>query len=114
MHELSLAQSLMDVVSESAAQEGIRRIHRVTAVVGAWSAIIPEVLTNCYDMLAAEAGDLFAGSQLIIVTKPAMGECKSCGEQFPAEVTGLICPACGSGARLITGTELAVDSYEGD
>ena len=114
MHELSLAQSLMDIVADSAAREGISRVRQVTAVVGEWSAIVPEVLANCYEMLAAEAGAIFEGSHLIVVTQPAMGECKACGERFPAEVTGLLCPTCGSAARLITGTELAVDSYEGD
>lgn len=114
MHELSLAQSLMDVVAESAAREGIHRVRTVTAVVGEWSAIIPEVLINCFDMLAAEGNDLFAGARLTVTRQPAMGECKSCGERFPAELTGLLCPACGAAARLISGTELAVDSYEGD
>lgn len=115
MHELSLAQSMMDLVAESAAREGIRHISRVTVVVGQWSAVLPYALTSCFEMLAAEwPGALFGGAELIINQQPAMAECRACGQQFPAEEAGLICPTCGSGARLLTGTELAVDSYEGD
>jgi hydrogenase nickel incorporation protein HypA/HybF len=115
MHELSLAQSMMELVADSAAREGIAHVKRVTVIIGQWSAVVPYSLTSCFDMLAAEwDGGLFQGAELIINQQPAMAECKACGKQFPAEETGLICPACGSGARLLSGTELAVDSYEGD
>jgi len=114
MHELSLAQSLMDVVAESAAREGIARVQRVTVVVGEWSAIVPDALIHCFEMLAVETGGLFDGASLVVTRKAAEGECKACGERFPAEVNGLRCPTCGGAARLITGTELSVDSYEGE
>ncbi|HWI65485.1 MAG TPA: hydrogenase maturation nickel metallochaperone HypA [Symbiobacteriaceae bacterium] len=114
MHELSLAQSLMDVVVESAAREGISRVRRINIIIGEWSAIIPDALTGSFEMLAAESGGLFAQAELNITKRPAMGQCKACGAEFPAEAHGLICPQCGSAARLLTGLELAVDSYEGD
>lgn len=114
MHEISVAQSMMDVVAESARQRNIRQVRRINLIIGEWSAISPEALTTCFEMVAQESGELFAGAQLVIRQALATGECLTCGERFPADITGLSCPDCGGAARLIAGTELAVDSYEGD
>lgn len=133
MHEFSLAQSLMNVVAESAQAESITHISRVTVVVGEWTAVLPDALAASFALLAeagvgrpdgahdlADAGApgpgqaLFRGAELVIVCQPASGICVECGEDFAASAAGLICPRCGGAARLKAGHELYVDSYEGE
>lgn len=114
MHEFSLAQSLMGLVGESARQEGISHIRRVTVVVGEWSAVLPDALTGSFAILAADSGELWKDAELLIVKNPTTGECEGCGHRFEVEEAGLFCPVCGAAARLTSGTELYVDSYEGE
>jgi hydrogenase nickel incorporation protein HypA/HybF len=114
MHEFSLAQSLMQLVEESARQEAITHVRRVTVVVGEWSAVMPDALAGSFAILAADSGGLFTDAELQVTQRAAHGECNVCGQQFPAEEGGLFCPGCGAAAHLISGNELYVDSYEGD
>ena len=86
----------------------------VTLRVGEWSAVLPDSLETGFSVLAALEGDLFAGTELVIRREPARGVCSACGERFPAGPAGLICPRCGGAARLETGVELEIESYEGE
>lgn len=115
MHEFSLAQSLMALVEEDAGQRGIRRVSRVKVVVGAWTAVLPDALTASFAILAATGGELFRGAELVITQRPATGECTQCGHTFEVGELGLAsCPRCGGVARLVSGNELYVESYEGE
>lgn len=114
VHELSLAQSIVDVVTENARGMGIRRVRRVTVLVGEWSAVVPESLEVGFHFLAAAAGDLFDGVELKVTLEPVEGACTACGHRFAPGHTGLTCPACGGVARLMTGTALQIQSYEGE
>jgi len=114
VHELSLAQAIIDRVSEDARQRGIRQVRRVTLRVGEWSAVLPDSLAFGFELLAQAAGEPVAGAQLVIHMVPAEGECPACGHRFPTGETGLRCPACGGSARLVAGGELDIESYEGE
>lgn len=115
MHEFSLAQSIADLVTDSARQEGIKQIRRVTVVVGEWSAVMPDALITSFAAIAGVSGELLEGAAMEVRMSPAVGECAACGGlRFPASDGGLTCPGCKGGAVLLSGTELRVDSYEGD
>lgn len=115
MHEFSLAQSLMALVEEDAGKRGIRHVSRVKVVVGAWTAVLPDALSASFAILAETGGELFRGAELVIVERPATGECTQCGHTFEAGELGLAaCPRCGGVARLVSGNELYVESYEGE
>lgn len=114
MHELSLAQSVIDRVAEHARGRGIRQVHRVTVRVGAWSAVLPDSLLFGFELLSQAAGEPMAGAEMVIQSVPAEGECTACGHRFLVGEAGLCCPACGGSARLTAGAELDIESYEGE
>ncbi len=74
MHELSVAQSIVDGCSERA---GAVRVLRVTVEVGTLSCVMPEALRSCYE-IAAQATTL-EGSELEIIRIPARSRCRDCG-----------------------------------
>jgi hydrogenase nickel incorporation protein HypA/HybF len=90
VHELSVAQSIVEACSERA--EGVR-VLRVTVEVGTLSCVMPEALRSCYE-IAAQATSL-EGSELEIIHIPARTRCRDCGADV--EVYDLLrgC-ACGS------------------
>jgi hydrogenase nickel incorporation protein HypA/HybF len=114
LHEFSLAQSIVDLVQESAVQQGISHINRVTVVVGEWSAVLPEALCTSFAIICGVSGPLLVGTEMQVERRGAMGRCTACSAEFAASELGLLCPECGGPAALASGTEFFVDSYEGD
>jgi hydrogenase nickel incorporation protein HypA/HybF len=48
MHELALSQSIVDLVAEAAAREGLHQVTRVVLEVGAAAAVEPQALLFCF------------------------------------------------------------------
>ncbi len=113
MHELSLVQSVVRLLEESAREHRIRRIIRVRLVVGRLSAALPDSLRFCWRHLPR--GELLADAELEIVEREAEAHCEGCGRSFALGEGAFRCPNCGSSQiRLTGGEELRVDSYEGE
>ncbi|MGQ0456026.1 MAG: hydrogenase maturation nickel metallochaperone HypA/HybF [Hyphomicrobium sp.] len=107
MHELSITRSIVAIVAEHA---GGRRVNRVTLEIGALSAVMPEAVRFCFDVVAK--GTALEGAELDIVRVDAIARCRTCGAEF--EQLTLFSPcACGSrdSARL-SGEDLKIRSYE--
>jgi hydrogenase nickel incorporation protein HypA/HybF len=111
MHELSIAQSILDIVHEAVPDPGNRALLRVVKVrVGKLSGVMPEALEFCFDALVA--GTPLVGAKLAIEHVPIRLECRDCGVASTVEDLTLACPVCGGGARITAGTELAVAELE--
>ena len=114
MHELSIAQSLLDIVVQEAARHGVERVIRVGVRVGAFSAVVPSSLTFSFDLI--KEGTVAAGAELAIEEMPLTGLCQDCGQVLdnmdsPIEE----CPACGSNKiELTQGRELTIAYIETD
>lgn len=112
MHELALSQSIVELVAELSAREGIRTVTRVVLEVGEAAGVEPEALRFCFD--AVTRGSLAEGAALEIEHRPARGRCTACGREFAMPGGLAPCPHCaGWGAQLVSGRELRVQSFEG-
>ncbi len=112
MHELSVALSLLDGVSEAAARQGIERVLSVRVRIGALSGIAPDALAFSWDLAAEHT--VAAGSRLEIEHVPLAVLCEGCaGERTPEPGTGLVCPECGAPApNILRGRELQLVAME--
>lgn len=107
MHELAIAESLVEAVCERAAG---RRVHRVTVRIGALTAVVPEAMRFCFG-LACE-GTVADGAALEIEHRPGAASCRSCGAGLELADPFLLCP-CGSADVAVTsGRELQIVSME--
>ena len=113
MHEMSIALSVIDIVTEYAQANNAPKVRRVVVEVGALSGVVPEALAFAYD--EAAAGSVADGSELVIRPIPAMALCRACGHTFAPDYHIFICPACeGLETEMTTGNELAVVEMEVD
>ncbi|HEY7273173.1 MAG TPA: hydrogenase maturation nickel metallochaperone HypA [Actinoplanes sp.] len=107
MHELSIAQSVVDAICERAAG---RSVHSVRLRVGALTAVVPEAMRFCFDL--AVEGTAAQGARLDIEHRPGMARCRSCGADVELTDPILLCP-CGSADLEVTaGRELQIVSME--
>ncbi|BDE06521.1 putative hydrogenase nickel incorporation protein HypA [Vulcanimicrobium alpinum] len=112
MHELSVALTLLDGLTEIAIPQGIARVSAVHVRVGALTGIAPDALSFSWE-LAAD-GTLAAGSTLHVELMPLVVACERCqADVRPAPGHGLVCPRCGSVSPTIrSGRELELVAME--
>jgi hydrogenase nickel incorporation protein HypA/HybF len=108
MHELSIAQAVVEIASANA------RGGRVVAVhvrVGALRQVVPAALSFAFELSAL--GTAAEGAALELEEVPARGTCRGCGATAELDGFPLACAACGGlDLEIVSGEELVVESLE--
>jgi hydrogenase nickel incorporation protein HypA/HybF len=113
MHEMSLAEGIVELIEEAATREGFSSVKLVVLEVGQLSTVEPEALAFCFD--AATRGSIAEGARLEIDNVPGQGVCLQCGADAEMENLYDPCPKCGAfGLRVTGGTEMRVKELEVD
>jgi hydrogenase nickel incorporation protein HypA/HybF len=106
MHELSLAEGVIEVVERHA---GGRRVTKVELKVGHLRQVVPSALGFAFELVSQ--GTAAEGAELEMEEVPAAGWCRTCGSGTPLPEMPLVCRQCGSSDVEVTqGEELLVDS----
>lgn len=105
MHELSLAEGLLDLALQVARQHGARRVKRALVEIGAMTHAEPETLRFAFEALSA--GTLAEGCELETREVALMVACTGCGYEGPGNRELAGCPSCGTlGLTITAGREL--------
>lgn len=111
MHEMSIAQSIVEIVEEAITNEPGARVDKVVVRIGRMVAVVPDSLLFCYD--AITEGTALAGSALEIDEIPAEVRCRVCGKTTRVEDFVFRCRHCGgSELTTISGNEMSVSHIE--
>lgn len=112
MHELSIATSIVESVTESAAAYPGARVLEVRLRVGVLASVVEDSLRFCWTIVTEDTP--LAGSRLIVRTLPIIVHCAACNTE--SELTGVQnfhCPRCGQlAADFRQGRELEIESFE--
>ncbi len=105
MHEISLTQSLLDVVEEYARREGFSRVNLLRLSFGRLSCLDAGSLEFAFAVQSR--GTKADGARLEFDIRPAVVYCDDCGGEITlAGSFELLCPRCGGDrVRLTGGTE---------
>jgi hydrogenase nickel incorporation protein HypA/HybF len=103
MHEMALAESMLEIVEATARRHRAERVLAVRLEIGALAQVEPEALKFCFD--AVTRGSLAERARLEIETAPGAAWCLPCGETVALAALGAPCPRCG-------GYQLAVSQGE--
>jgi hydrogenase nickel incorporation protein HypA/HybF len=112
MHELSLCQSLVDILlAEVKKLDKPVRVRRVHVVAGALRQIVPDAMTFAFEFLTRDTPAADAVLELIVL--PISARCRDCDWQGEIEEICFQCRACRSTKLDIqTGKELYLKSFE--
>lgn len=111
MHEMSLAENVLQIVEETARREGAQRVNTVILEIGRLSAVEPEALRFCFEAVARDS--LAAHAVLQIVEVPGSAWCLDCATTVPVEERYATCPRChGHALQLTAGTDMRVREIE--
>lgn len=116
MHELSVAQSLVEVTSghlaKSGWKPGAERVSAVRIRIGPLAGVVAEALNTAFSV--ATVGTELQGSMLAIEWVDLAIWCPQCNaERVLVDTQQLLCPVCKArAARVVRGSELEVVSVE--
>jgi hydrogenase nickel incorporation protein HypA/HybF len=112
MHELSIANSLVELATEHAAAAGADKIASITLRIGALSCVHKSALEFSFELVTKDT--LLEGAELNIIDVPVTIFCEPCGRevQLPG-IQSFRCPQCNTpSADIRQGKELDLEAIE--
>ena len=109
MHEMTLAQSLLDKVLTVAGEHHADRVTEVSVALGVMQQVVPEALELAFQALTE--GTIAQSAQLHQQETPIRAQCRSCGTPFPADLDTFQCPNCGrADVAILEGNDIVLNS----
>ena len=111
MHEMSIVQSLIEIIKEEMAKNAALKLKSARLQIGQMSAIVPDALDFCFSVITE--GTELEGAELIMDMVPLKGVCRKCASEFDIIEYAFTCPTCGgSEIETLSGHELALIEIE--
>ena len=111
MHEMSLAESVLQIIEESAKSQHFSRVRSVTLEIGVLAAVEPDAMRFCFDTVIC--GSIAEGARLEIIETPGEGRCTACGKTVAMQEQYGLCTECGSAyLQVISGNQMRVKDLE--
>jgi len=111
MHELGIANAVVDAVRAEADGRPGTRVRRVGLLLGELAGVDGSALSFCFDALVAETP--LAGATLHIETRPRRHRCRACTEEFVVTDYQTACPTCDrTDTVCVGGEELSIAYLE--
>lgn len=107
MHEMALAQGILELLEENAGKHGFSRVRTVWLEIGALSGAEAEAIRFCFD--AVTKGTLAEGAAFEIIATAGQAWCLDCAATVTIAARYDPCPRCGGyGLQVTGGTEMRV------
>ena len=115
MHESSLVQFTLNAVEHKAAEVGIKRVRVIHLVLGELRGALPELMQESFRLLKRRR-PIFQDAVLDMAVRPVILKCRDCRTEYQKEdFHDVRCPNCGeTNFEIISGSELYIDSFEGE
>jgi hydrogenase nickel incorporation protein HypA/HybF len=111
MHEVSLAQDIVAISTESIKDRPVEKVVVVNLKIGPLSGVDPEALR--FALSVVTEGTLLAGAEFRIETPPLRLDCLACRKPFDSREFVFTCPACGSDRiQILSGDEMEIVNLE--
>ena len=111
MHELSITQSMFDLVLEQANKAKAKKVEKINMVIGEMTGIVGDSVQFYFDFLSK--GTIAEEAALSFSMVPPKVRCRNCSKTFKLKEFEWTCPYChGESLEIIAGQELYVESIE--
>ena len=103
MHEMSICESILDVLKDQARAQNFDTVKRISLEIGPLSGVEIEALKFGFDVVMRDS--LADGAALDIIETEGKAWCFSCGKTVSIAARYEPCPECGSHQLQVTGGE---------
>jgi len=113
MHELSVAQNIIEIIQQSVPEPEWNRVRVVHIKIGAVAGIVPDSLEFSFQAITAESA--LCNARMITEYIPFLVHCRTCNTDTENDDGFGICGKCGSAdIQILSGTELQIKDIELD
>jgi len=111
MHEVSLAQNLLQIVLDKAEEYKAKKVTRIRIKVGKFAGVNSAALRFAFQQLSKKTIAQEASFQ--ILSSSLLAKCRNCQKRFKVQQEYFACPKCNSqDLEIISGQELFVQDIE--
>lgn len=111
MHEVSIARSLLELLSDQQFAHSFARVRRANVRIGPLSGVDGAALQSAFNLIAI--GTCAEGCSLEIESAVLKAICTSCGKEFEIRNYVFACHLCQSrDIQLLTGDEIVLSEME--
>jgi hydrogenase nickel incorporation protein HypA/HybF len=111
MHELAIAQSIVEAVEQMAHKHNAKHVKKVKLKLGAFTGVVKDALEFSFEVI--REGTLLSNAELEIEIIELQKRCESCGEISGTDGDlNLLCPSCLSPTEIVSGREMQIDYVE--
>ncbi len=111
MHEMSLCESIVQIIEDEAQRQGFRRVTRVRLEIGRLSGV--EIGAMRFGFDAVSRGTLADGAVLEILEQPGTAWCLPCAREVDVQQRFDACPRCGSyQLQVVDGEQMRIRDLE--
>lgn len=109
MHELSITEEIMRIVSEHAGRADATSVTDIDIVIGELASFIDDSIQFYFNVLSP--GTVAEGAELHFRRIKTRFRCRQCGQEFEPVDRNWICPSCSAlGGDVIAGKEFYIES----
>ncbi len=111
MHELSIAQNIVEIIRQHISEQELERVLAVRLKIGTVAGVVPESLEFSFQAITGESP--LRHARLEIESIPFRVHCQACGVTMENEVGFALCSKCGSrDTKILSGSELHITEIE--
>ncbi|MBK7768444.1 MAG: hydrogenase maturation nickel metallochaperone HypA [Sulfuritalea sp.] len=93
MHEMSLAEGVLQLIEDAARKQQFEKVTTVWLEIGQLSGVEVEAMSFCFDVVTRDS--IADGARLEIISLPGTGWCMECAMTVPMAEGFGDCPQCG-------------------
>lgn len=113
MHEYSLAQNIVEIVTESVRKAKKTKVNSITLEIGELSGVEESALLTALESLTPAT--LLSEGKIEIIHTEGIATCLECKHNFKTSELYSLCPLCNGYAKeIISGREFNVKSIEAE
>ncbi len=101
MHEMSLAEGVLQLIEDSAKTQNFSRVKTVWLEIGQLAGVEVEAMKFCFEAVVHDS--IAQGAELVIIELPGQAWCLHCAEVVNVTALYDACPKCGSHQVQVTG-----------
>ena len=101
MHEMSLAEGVLQLIEDSAKTENFSRVKTVWLEIGQLAGVDAEAMKFCFEAVVRDS--IAQDARLEIIETPGQAWCLQCAETVQVQALYDACPKCGSHQVQVTG-----------
>ncbi len=108
MHEVGIAQSILEIVEKEVKKNGASKVNKVKLIVGEFTGVVKEALEFALDII--KKNSLAENAEFLIETVNLKTFCQNCDKTFVGkEEAHFLCPDCNGILGIVEGKELKID-----